>query len=270
MNEYEINILPINIMKKQVDVFFSMEEKGGYSRLYKKNLPKGFPVETESIQGNFVWWAVIEQEGDIPYSVNLLENKWFAKDYLNRILFDHFRNQNILTNRNFVSDTEVWLEDSSFSDRNFKKYNKFTLRIDSNYLIEGTSLLVSYNGDSFILGRSLETTPLTSDDLGTVIYRNRITKYKFLSEEEKIDRSNIFPKLNRNIKRILRLDVGRNFSDNKYKKYYELIHHFYEGYLKGVAIGEQIKIFESGFYRPYSEKIKQTTEELYCTHKTGH
>ena len=261
MNEYEINVLPINILIQQVDIFFSVEQKEGYSRIYKKNLSKSFLVESGDAWGDFVWWTVTGQEGDKQLSINLIENKWFAKDYLNRVLFSHFYNKDILTNRNFISDTEVWLEDLSFHDRNFRKYNKFTLRIDANYLIEGTSLLVSYNGDSFVLSRSLETTSLGPDDLGAVIYQNRITKYKLLSEEEKVDRTNIFPKLNRDIKRILNLDTGRNFSENKYKKYYEHIHQFYESHLKGVVIGEQIKIFESGFYRPYSEKIKQTTED---------
>lgn len=260
MNEFEINILPFNILKEQVEISFSKEEKDGYFRIYKNELPKGYPAEIKESLEEFAWWT-ISQEGNTPISVNLFENKRFAKHYFNKILFDHFHCQDILTNRNFIYDTEVWIEDKSVRNKDFSKYKKFTLRIDNNYLIEGTSLLVSYNGDSFILSKNLATTPLDPDFLGAVIYQNRITKYKLLSDIEKADPTNIFPILNRNIKKILTLDTGRNFSENKYKKYYDLIHQFYNDYLKGVVVGECIKIFESGFYRPYDEKIKQTSED---------
>ena len=183
------------------------------------------------------------------------------KQYFNHILFDHFYDQNILTNYNFIRDTEIWLEDTSVHNKDFKKYTKFTLRIDNNYLIEGTSLLVSYDGDSFVLSRNLSLIQLDPNLLGTVIYQNRIIKYKLLSEQEKTDHANIYPKLNRDIERALRIETGRNFSENKYKKYYDLIHQFYNNYLKGAVISGQIKIFESGFYRPYEEKIEQTSED---------
>jgi hypothetical protein len=260
MNEFEINILPFNILKEQVDISFSKEEKDGYFRIYINELPKGSFAENKESLEKFAWWT-ISQEGCTPISVNLFENKRFAKHYFNKILFDHFHRQSILTNRNFIYDTEVWIEDKSYRNKDFSKYNKFTLRIDNNYLIEGTSLLVSYNGDSFILSNNLATTLLDPDFLGKVIYQKRITKYKELSDIEKADSTNIFPILTRNIKKVLKLDTGRNYSGNKYKKYYDLIHQFYNDYLKGVVVGECIKIFESGFYKPYDEKIKQTSED---------
>lgn len=260
MNEFEINILPFNILKEQVQISFSKEEKDGYFRIYKNELPKGSPAEIKDSLEEFAWWT-ISQEGNTQISVNLLENKRFAKHYFNKILFDHFHGQSILTNRNFIYDTEVWIEDTSVRNKDFSRYNKFTLRIDNNYLIEGTSLLVSYNGVSFILSNNLATTPLNPDFLGKVIYQKRITKYKLLSDIEKADSTNIFPVLSRNIKKELNLDTGRNYSENKYKKYYDLIHQFYNDYLKGIVVGECIKIIESGFYKPYEEKIKQTSED---------
>ncbi len=261
MSEYKINILPFNILKEKVSIGFATSEKAGYYRIYKNELPKSFPAETKESLEKFAWWTITPQEGDKPIPVNLFENKRFAKHYFNKILFDHFLNQNILTNRNFIRDTEVWLEDTSVHNNDFRRYNKFTLRIDNNDLIEGTSLLVSYDGDSFILSRSLSATLLEPAHLGRVKYQDRITKFKLLSVEEQADRTNIYPILKRDIKRILNLDTGRNYSENKYKKYYDLIHQFYNDHLKDAVIGECIKIFETGFYKPYDEKIKQTTED---------
>ena len=261
MSEFKINILPFNILKEQVAISFSTEKKGGYYSIYKNDLPKNFPPEKKEALENFAWWSTAPQAGDITVSVNLFENKRFAKHYFNKILFDHFRDRNILTNRNFIKDTEVWIEETAFRDNDFKKYNKFTLRIDNNDLIEGTSLLVSYDRDSFILTKNLAATQLEPAHLGKVKYQERITKFIFLTDAEKADRNNIYPIFNRYIKRILKLDMGRNYSENKYKKYYTLIHQFYETYLKDAVIGECIKIFESGFYKPYDEKVKQTSED---------
>ncbi|MDP3147880.1 MAG: Piwi domain-containing protein [Ignavibacteria bacterium] len=261
MSEFKINILPFNILKEHVVISFSTEEKEECIHIKKNDLPKNFPNDKKETLGNSVWWSTDTQAGDITVSVNLFENKRFAKHYFNKILFDHFHNQNILTNRNFIKDTEVWIEETEFHNNDFKKYNKFTLRIDNNDLIEGTSMLVSYDGDSFILTRNLAATPLESAQLGKVKYQERITKFEDLNATEQADRNNIFPIHNRDIKRVLNLDAGRNFSENKYKRYYTQIHQFYETYLKNALIGECIKIFESGFYKPYDEKVKPTSED---------
>jgi hypothetical protein len=261
MSEYKINILPFNILKEKASIGFVTAEKEGYYRIYKNDLPKNFPVETKERLEKFAWWTTFPRKEDIEVFVNLFENKRFAKHYFNIILFNHFSNQNIITNRNFIKDTEVWLEEVSFHNNDFGKYNRFSLHIDNNDLIEGTSLLVSYDGDSYILSRNIAATPLEPAHLGKVKYQNRITKYKFLSDGEKADRTNIFPILNRDIKRVLNLDTGRNYSENRYKKYYDLILKFYNDHLKDTVIGEYIKIFESGFYNPYDEKIGKTSED---------
>lgn len=264
MSEFEINILPFINLLQQVEISFSTIEKEGYPRIYKYNLPKNIPNEFKVALGleESAWWTTApSQADDITISVNLAENKWFAKDYYNKILFEHFNNQNILVNRNFIKDTEVYLEDTSFHNNEYKKFNEFSLRIDNNNLIEGTSLLVSYEGDTFILNTSAGAAKLEDFCLGKVMYQGKITKYKFLNEAEKTDKNNIFPIINRDIKRALKIEIGRNFSENKYKKYYEMIHAFYASHLKDKVIGNCIKIYESGFYKPYQEKINQTSDD---------
>lgn len=261
MSEFKINILPFNILREQVEISFSVIEKEGYYRIYKESLPKSFPSGLKESLDKFAWWTITAQDGDTTIPVNLLKNKRFAKHYFNKILFDHFHNKGIITNRNFINDTEVYIEDTSFFDTEYKKYNKYSLRIDNNHLIEGTSLLVSYDGDSFILNRSAHAAHLESDHLGKVKYEERITKFKLLTEEEQADRNNIYPILNRDIKSFLNLQIERNYSENKYRKYYDLIHNFYESHLKHNVIGECIQILESGFYKPHENKVNCTTED---------
>ncbi len=261
MSEFEVNILPFNILQEQTDIFFSQEEKSGYFRIYKNNLPKNFPLDFKDKLDKFAWWSTIDQGGDLLVSVNLIENKRFSKHYFNKILFDYFYGLNILTNRNFINDTEVYLSDTSFSANEYQKYNGFSIRVDDNDLITGPSLLVSYVGASFILKKNVEALNLNNSFLRGVKYQGRITKFKFLTQEEQNDKGNIYPILNREIRQALDIKFDRNYSENKYKNYYEMIVKFYEAHLKNVEINSCIKIFGSGFYKPHQSKINRATEE---------
>lgn len=261
MSEYKINILPLSLLKDKINIGFSNGEKVGYNRIFTNDLPKNFYNDVEDTGEKFAWWTTTLQDDDKSILVDLFENKRFAKHYLNVILFNYFAGKNIITNRNFIKDTEVWVEDTSFNNHDYRKYHRFSLKIDNNDLIEGTSLLVSYDGDSYILNRNFAVSNLEPAHLGKIKYQDRITKYKRLSETEKADTANIFPILNSDIKRVLHLNLGRNFSENKYKKYFILIHEFYNDHLKDAVIDNCIKIFESGFYNPYQEKVGMTSDD---------
>lgn len=261
MSEFKINILPFTILNNEISISFSLQEKQGYMRVYKKNLPKNFPDHILDSIEKFAWWGTLPQEGDLTIPVNLPDNKRFAKYYFNKIIFDHFYNQGILTNRNFINDTEVYLEDSSFHSSDYKRFRRFSLRIDNNDLLQGTSLLVSYDNDSFIMNRSVEDLGIPDYHLGKIKYHHRITKFEVLSEPEKEDRANIYAVINSDIRNDLKLPVERNYSENKYKKYYDLIHEFYHSYLKGTTIANCIRILESGFYKPGGNRIRRASQD---------
>lgn len=261
MSNFQTNILPFSILVDEVGLSFSVSEKAGYFRVYKKSLPKNTPSEFIKALKDFAWWSLSPTEGDITISINLLENKQFAKHYFNKILFDHFLSQSVLTNRNFIRDTEVYLEDTLSSNNDYKKYLGFSLRFDDNDLIEGTSLLVSYLGSTFILNRSAEVARLDNSFIGKVKYQGRIVRFTDLEKDQQADKGNIFPILNRDIRKFLSIETERNYSENKYKKYFEEIQKFYNEHLKDVTIGGCVKIFESGFYKPYDERVYQTSDD---------
>src|SRR5258708_1174716 len=121
MSAFELNILPFHIINKQASISFSPTEKTGYSRIFKGNLPKNFP--SDLLIERFGWWKIgSPDEGDIELEVDLIENRRFAKNFFNRILFDHFFNLDVITNQNFINDTEVYVEDATFHNPDYKKY----------------------------------------------------------------------------------------------------------------------------------------------------
>lgn len=262
MSEFQINIVPFNVLQNKVAIGFSMTEKDGYSRIYKRNLPKGFPESKMETLEKFAWWTDTINDSDERVEISLVENPRFAKHYFNRIIFEFFAsNDQLLTNRNFTNDTEVYVIDQSYTSPDFTKYNRFTLRIDNNDLIQGTSLVLSYDGDSHILNKNWHSLNISPESIGKLRYHNRITKLKFLTDTEKADRTNIFPFWKREIGAQTNIIPIRNFSENKYKLYHQKITDFYESRLKGVQISQSIQIVESGFYKPYADKIYKTKED---------
>lgn len=261
MSEYRINILRFNVLNEEVNISFSLEEKDEFHRIYKGNLPTNFPAETKESIEKFVWWSINPNAGEVNLSVNLLKNRKFAKHYFNKILYNHFEEKGVIINRNFINDTEVYIQDHSYNDSETTKYSRFSLRFDNNSLIPESSLLVTYEGDTFILKKNIKNGNLNNESLNRVLYQGRITKFRLLADSEKSDIENIFPVVNPRIREALNLAYRRNFSENKYKRYFDSIQSFFEDHLKGLEINNTIKILSSGFYKPYSGEINHTSED---------
>jgi hypothetical protein len=261
MDGYLINIVPFNYIRNNVEVAFSTNEKENYSRIIKRNIPEIILNRIPKTDTDYIWWSFSQKDDDIVGSVNLIEGQFFAKQYINKKIFMHFFEKGLLTNRNFITDTEVYCEENSLtSNMDYERYRVFTLRVDRNDFIDGLSLLVSYDGDSFIHKMSVETLGLSNNVLGKVKYKGRISKFKDLNEFEQSERNNIFPVLNRDIRFILKIPFVSNFSENKYKKYYDQINSFYLQFLKGQTISDCINILESGFIKPNNNKIFRTDD----------
>lgn len=261
MSEYKINILPFSLLRNEIDISFSAEEKEGYGRTYKSNLPTNIPAEITDSIDKFAWWSLSPGERDVTIPVNLEKNSRFSKYLFNKIIYQHFRNLGLPVNRNFIDDTEVYIEDKLHNDSETRKFKRFSLRFDRNSLVKGNSLLVSYEGETLVLKRNFASLKFDEELLGRVLYEERVAKYRWLDEDDKQKKDQIFPILNLKIRRALNLPYVRNYSTNKYKNYYEQVQSFYLEYLKDEFIGETIKIMGSGFYKPHIGKIHHTSDD---------
>jgi|AntAceMinimDraft_17_1070374.scaffolds.fasta_scaffold01054_4 hypothetical protein len=246
MTNLKINTVQFNTLNSIVKVGFILEEGVAENRVYKTNLPFNFPEDVEVEK--FVWWSYknIEQF-KIRLKVDLSKSKKFAKHYFNRLIYDHFADQNFLTTQNFIGDTEVWLQDENNRTRNYKSYKHYTIRVVLNKISENPSILITYDGKSYISTKSVKENNIEDNLLTKVVYNNRVAKFKNLTEGQQQDKKNIFPKLNRDIRKKLNINIEPYKVKNKYKQYYKEITSFYEKYLKGIPIADTIKVYTSGF-----------------------
>jgi hypothetical protein len=261
MTNLKINTVQFNILNSEVEVGFTLKEGEAENRVYKTNLPlEEFPKDIEVEK--FAWWSYKNVEKfKIRIKVDLLKikNKWFAKHYFNRLIYDHFADKNFLTTQNFIRDTEVWLQDENNRTLNYKSYKRFTIRIVLNKISENPSILITYDGKSYISTKSVKENNLEDNLLTKVVYNNRVAKFENLTEEQQHDKKNIFPKLNRDIRKKLKINIEPYRVKNKYKQYYEEITSFYKDYLKGMVISDIIKVYTSGFDN--IAKTGEVTEE---------
>ena len=212
MSEYKINILPFSLLKDKVNVSFTTKEKEGYGRIYKNNLPINTPPEIKDAIDIFAWWSLSFEPGDVIIPVDLKKNSRFAKYYFNKIIYQHFEKLGLPINRNFINDTEVYVEDHSHVDHLTRKFKQYSLRFDSNSLVKGNSLLVTYDGETYVHKNDISSLRLDREILGRVLFEGRIVKYQKLNEPDKQNYSRIFPILNYRIRKALNIPFDRRFS----------------------------------------------------------
>jgi hypothetical protein len=254
MNDFELNLLRIKLQKPEIDICISESERDGYFRVFNDIINSG-PGDKK-----FIWWKYPSTSDCNISRIDLYRNRRFAKIFCNQIIYEYF-SKHFITNRTFISDTEVYTHDDTYKNSNCKKFNKFSIRIENNPVYDDFYLLLTYDGDSYIANKSIKELGISNEIIGKVFFNGKIEKSKIFEHSEGVDFSNVFPLLNLEIRKELNIPVERNFSENKYRKYYDLITSFYKANLLGKTINENIKILEWGFFQPLLEDINKTTDE---------
>ena len=265
MYDYSINCFRFNILSEIINIYVSNTENYGH---YFKIPSASFPQEIIKISDlkyrNFLFCSSNDNSDATKVEIDITnrENNKFTKQYLNYLLFEHFSNsESFLLNRDFINNTCIYIQDNSFpASKDYLKYNSFTLRFDNNELSKGLVLLLSYTGDSYVLNKNFSELQISPIYLGRVKYNNKVINYKRLSETEKETKEKILPFLNLHIRRYLDLGIDRNYSENRYKKYFDQIQDFYINYLKDVSIKGKIQIFQSGMEKVQNSSIYHTSQ----------
>lgn len=258
MTEYKVNLLSLTPSKQKTTVHFSHYEKAGYQRIFNKVIPEAVPKDFLAKIEKFAWWSLSGDEEDLDVEVSLDLEPSFSKRLYSKLIYDHFLDSGLVVNKNFLGDTQVYLESPSEVSKEFKVFDQFSIRVDKNHLVPELSLLVSYEGSTRILNKSLEETGLPDASLGKVLFRSGISRFSDLDDGK---RSEIYPVRNREIDRILNIPYTRNYSENKYKKYYEKILDFYIRYLKDLEIENWFRVTGSGFAEVYDDSVFSTSAD---------
>lgn len=258
MDNLHLNILSFKPESSKVLIsFFSQEVEGAFP-LYRSQLP----IEASNLDPNVVnfHW----QEGNNAHSlssqeIDLQKSKRFAKVFFRKVFHDFFVQRGLIVRDNFISDTEVWVKAEPKFD-GFDSYKRFTIRVDNNRLISDLSLLVSFDGYSYIAKNNLLDSELSLELVSKVFMRGRIRSFRSLSPEEQNDLDEMYPVLNRSIGQIFNINHS-NYNKNKYKTYYAEVSLFVKKFLKTPDGIPRVVLTSSDFIKLNNESIQHTNVE---------
>lgn len=254
MNNLQLNALDIELVEKDVTVYLSdkqTEDSIKFSKNEKEEISKTFGVDSDELLAHLMRTG--EEQIEIRRAIAASycngddERYWsvkFMKSYYSKLLLDHFRELGLPCSRVFVGDIEVWVEDVS-PYKNCTGYKAFSLKVQFDRGINRFELLVAYRGVKSVSNFSVSSSAFShsSDSIfATVVYKNRVERYKYIDDEIKRNLSETFPLLNGEIKSVMGLGHLPPERGNRYIKYKEQIEDFKATYLMDERLLKKIEI----------------------------
>lgn len=255
MDNLRINIISFKPSVSPVQISFFSNKIPGSIPIYKNQLPIGVSIVSHD---DNAYWLEGEHDGTVNH-VDLHKSKSFAKSYFRKVIYDYFQNKGLILKDNFISDTEIWIKGED-KYPGFDSFKKFTVKVDNNRLISDMSLLISFDGASYISKTNLNELPLDEAVLSKVLYQNKIRNYRDLEQVEKNDTQNLYPVLNRQIGRIRNINVVE-YNKNKYKTFFLEVSAFVKKYLSTTDSIPKIYLTSADFIRLNSNLVEHTNEE---------
>jgi hypothetical protein len=176
MPQYKINIIPFQPAKDKITFIFSLSNFEGSESIPASCLPKGITFDT--IADNY-FWKKVDMASGLPDNaenkiaeVNLKESKRFAKVYFAHIFFNHLTKFNLKYKFNFITAPLFFIPDNSIKYQGFKSFRKFTIRVLSDKLGNAFSLMISFDGFSFLSSKSVKALGIKTELLTTVLFED--------------------------------------------------------------------------------------------------
>lgn len=258
-----LNLINFYPEEKEKEFSFLFEKKEGLFPIAKKEFPKNISdiFTEEQLEGVEHLYTDFTATGDetTTLKVDMMDSKKFAKHYYNFLINNYFKSKQLITNSNFIHDTEVWIENKKDSDKDFTAYSIYVVKVQIARVSREPELVLSYDGVSKVFNKSLEELDFDTTLYNWCIFKNELYKYEEIPQEAKYNLSQVFPVLNNGLKRAMNLPTVGNLNKHKYKDYHTHISAFYDTYLNSAEFKEIIPTDAKGFLKVDKAKIKFTT-----------
>ncbi len=259
-----LNLINFYPVESEKEFSFSFDKKDGYFPIGKYEFPKNINdvFSKEQLEGVEYLYTdyTVSKDKKSTVKVDMMDSKKFAKHYYNFLINTHFRTKADVTNSNFIRDTEIWLLNEKESSKDFLAYSIFMVKVQIARVTENPELIISYGGVSRVFRKSVEELDFDTTFYSMVIYQKQLFKYEELPEAAKYDYKNVFPKLNRNLKKSMNLPTIAKRVANKYKDYHNYVSDFSTNYLLTAEFKEIIPTDKNGFLKVDKLKIRFTTD----------
>ena len=238
------NILNFKWPSSTPVIYLSLEDIEGSHPIHKskfsKQIKEAFP-DTDISGLEHIFTTFTQEIPNAPsIKINLVKDKELRiyKQFLKHQLKTYFLEKGYIVVKNFVRDVQVWMPSKKGNTADYNLYYKFSFKILFATLTDLPELVVSYDGTSKVLTKSVKDIEET-EFIKRCVYGQKTFNYQMnLDTEDKeefynsIEFDKAFPIFNLQLARALNIPIEEpDRPKNRYQKYVALITTFAKNYL---------------------------------------
>lgn len=258
-----INIIPFEPPVNKLKVSLYTKRTEGFAPIHKDDLAgvidKHIP-EKDLAKIDWLYTDFQEpKENAITLTVDLTKSVYFANHYYRHLIRNYFDDVADLIRPTFINEIEVWFKNEQESVKKFTVYNIFTLKLQHARITDLPELVVSFDGTSKILNKSLqELVDFPTKKYNWINCDGKLYRYKFMPPHYKQDLDKLFPVLSNPLKPEFDVAFDKPVFDNRYPRYLFLLEEFYKSYLDTPELRAFLPLSHDGFLKVKDKDIFRT------------
>jgi hypothetical protein len=251
MSEYRLNKINFKILNPKIKIWISENQLSNF-QFKKIELFNELDIPTALRERPGIYFSFKFHPEATEVDLNLETKKYFLKPYVDFHLTNHFEEKKLTIRKTFIQSIQCWKYISQESKA--KIYDRISVRQLGTMHLHKLELLISYDGKSLVSSSPLSDQKFASQ-ISKYFQENKIyeTRVKPISNE-----SETFPILSLSMRKDLSIPFEGFASKNTYLEYYKKISVFYDTYLKGQSIAENITFYSEGFEEVDEMRIMRT------------
>lgn len=259
----QINISPFKAPIKEKEFAFYTTKQDGFCPIHIDDLQgtlEGLINEDDLDKGEWLYTDFQPaRKGAITSLVNLEECIHFAAHYYRYLIRQHFKSIADAMRPSFTNEIEVWFKHFEQKNHATTTYNLFTLKVQHHRITNGPELVISYDGKTKVLNRSLaELGSVDTSQLNWIKADKELHKYKYLPVDYKQHLDKLHIVLTNKLKPAFDIAFDIPDSSNRYPKYWQLLTDFYSKHINTEAFRKVIPLCSNGFYSVPESEIQMT------------
>ncbi|MCO5287186.1 MAG: hypothetical protein M9898_12305 [Chitinophagaceae bacterium] len=271
-----LNIIPFTPPITSGDfAFYLTKKEQHYCPIHKddiKGMLDGVIAEEELEYGNWLYTDFKEpQEDAIILHIDLLEHPHFGSHYYRYLLAEYFTGKVAALRRNFAKELELWIHSQKESTSDYNIYYQFTLKVQYARVTSGPELVLSFDGTTKVLKKSVQEIGNIDTELyNWILYKGNLYKWKYYPVEYKNDLENAYPILSNKLKPHFDIAFESTIPRNRYNPHYTMLDLVYKKFLNTPAFKAVIPISEIGFLQAPADlvsRIEGSSNELLFGYK---
>jgi hypothetical protein len=253
MNEYRLNKVNFKILNPRIRIWVSGKILSDFQKkrieiFNELNIPIFLKCQAS------IYYSFQSHLDASEVEINLDENKYFLKPYIDFQLKQYFDGNNLTSRKTFIDSIQIW--DYISTGNRVKTYDRFSLKQLGTSQLFKLELLISYDGKSLVSDKPLSEqnyrSPIIKYIQGTNIYDNKRTPFS--------NKSETYPILSISLRKEIGIPFEGYATKNTYLEYYKKISSFYDRYLKGQTLANNITFYSEAFEEVDDSKIMRTNK----------